>query len=239
MQLLLAHGADLHANDDEALRVASLGGHLDLVSELLSAGAHVDASAGEPLRHAARHGHVGVSRALLRAGADPNVGQGEPLRLAATHGHMQVVEMLLQEVRWRQALGWLVVGGWVDARVGGWWFFGWSILHHPLPRYAAHHPLATPCRSSPPRHAIPHHTPPLCHAMPHVSPLPCHACPSPPPLRARPPPSQGADVHAREDVALRAAVQRGQYEGAALLLQRYGADVHCRWGVGAEALSNG
>ena len=54
-----------------------------------------------------------------------------------------------------------------------------------------------------------------------------------------PPPSQGADVHAREDVALRAAVQRGQYEGAALLLQRYGADVHCRWGVGAEALSNG
>lgn len=65
-------GADLHAEDERALRVASQNGHLDIVKYLVERGADVHAMFEGALRFAAERGHQDVVNYLLSKGADPN-----------------------------------------------------------------------------------------------------------------------------------------------------------------------
>jgi ankyrin repeat protein len=60
VQFTLLAGADVHAEDDQALRLASLAGHADVLRVLLNAGADVHALNDEALRLASRHGHADV-----------------------------------------------------------------------------------------------------------------------------------------------------------------------------------
>lgn len=65
----LEMGANVHADNDYALRWAASRGQLNIVQCLLAAGADLSANYGAPLRWAAKDGHVPVVLALRRAGA--------------------------------------------------------------------------------------------------------------------------------------------------------------------------
>uniref|UniRef100_UPI0023F53D09 ankyrin repeat domain-containing protein n=1 Tax=Metallibacterium scheffleri TaxID=993689 RepID=UPI0023F53D09 len=64
--LLLAHGADVHCNNDSVLRFAAARGHAEIVNLLLAAGANVHASGDDALRQSAANGHADRPRNQLR-----------------------------------------------------------------------------------------------------------------------------------------------------------------------------
>jgi hypothetical protein len=70
VELLLERGADVHAEDDEALRLAAKMGMKQVVELLLQHGADVHAEDDEALRLAARKGIYQVVELLLQHGAD-------------------------------------------------------------------------------------------------------------------------------------------------------------------------
>jgi len=66
IELLIKAGANVHANDDEALRLASLYGHKDVVELLLKAGANVHANDNEALRFATEKGYKDIVELLKK-----------------------------------------------------------------------------------------------------------------------------------------------------------------------------
>ena len=70
VDLLLKHGANVHAEDDVALREAAEYGHTPVVDLLLKNGANVHARDDEALRNAAKYGDTSVVELLLINGAD-------------------------------------------------------------------------------------------------------------------------------------------------------------------------
>ena len=69
VQLLLAHGMDVHAEDDSALWRASSEGHFDVVAHLVDHGARVHANANKALQLASEGGHLKVVKYLIKNGA--------------------------------------------------------------------------------------------------------------------------------------------------------------------------
>ncbi|EQC41976.1 hypothetical protein SDRG_00825 [Saprolegnia diclina VS20] len=108
MQLLLAHGASVHATQSSggqtALHCACTWGRQLAVELLLTHGARVDscdASKQTPLHCASRNGHVDVVLCLLRAGADPHVADElghTPLQVATDWKRLDVLEALTHYV---------------------------------------------------------------------------------------------------------------------------------------------
>ncbi len=88
----LDRGADIHADNDYALRWAARAGHKDVVELLLNRGADVHARNDWTLRWAAERGHKDVVELLLDRGA--NVNEYYALLLAANNGHKDIVELL-------------------------------------------------------------------------------------------------------------------------------------------------
>jgi hypothetical protein len=93
--VLLEHGADVHALNDDALRVASTNGFANIVLVLLKYGADVHAYNDDALVSASEHGHLVTVELLLAHGADVNGSNGNALRLASARGHTAVVAFLL------------------------------------------------------------------------------------------------------------------------------------------------
>ena len=121
---LLDRGADIHANDDEALKLSAehghlevvkflvaqmaniyadddaLGwaagnGHLEIVKFLLSQGANIHADDDCALKRSAFKGHLEVVKFLVKKGADIHANNDESLRWAANRGHLETVKFLL------------------------------------------------------------------------------------------------------------------------------------------------
>ena len=96
----LNRGADIHEDNDYALRSASEKGYSDVVRLLLQAGADVHApDYGGPdasLRLTSSHGHPAVVKILLEAGADVHAVDDFALRLASRYGYLETVKMLLE-----------------------------------------------------------------------------------------------------------------------------------------------
>ena len=57
---MIEHGANIHTNDDEALRWAAENGHLDVVKYLVEEGASIHANDDEALKWATDKGHADV-----------------------------------------------------------------------------------------------------------------------------------------------------------------------------------
>jgi hypothetical protein len=95
VKLALKSGADVHADNDIALRWAAQYGHIDVVKVLLDAGANVHACNDAALRWAAQYGHIDVVKVLLDAGANVHACNDAALRWAARNGHVDVVKVLL------------------------------------------------------------------------------------------------------------------------------------------------
>jgi ankyrin repeat protein len=95
VRTLLAAGADVHAQDDEALRWAAEGGRAETVNLLLASGANVHARNDEALCLAAYFGHTETMEVLLSAGADVHAWDDRALYYAAYWGHTETVKVLL------------------------------------------------------------------------------------------------------------------------------------------------
>ena len=92
--LAVKSGANVHANNDIALRDASYNGHAAVVELLLKAGADVHARDDEALLWASSRGHAAVVKCLLKAGAYVHANDDYALRKASYYGHATVVELL-------------------------------------------------------------------------------------------------------------------------------------------------
>ena len=95
VKLLIAAGADVHADDDVALRRAADKGHEEVVKTLLAAGADVHANDDAALRWAASNGYEDVVKILIAAGADVHANDDAALRLAAGIGHEEIAKLLI------------------------------------------------------------------------------------------------------------------------------------------------
>ena len=94
VEILLAAGADVHANNNSALRWAAIEGHADVVELLLEYGADIHAENDIALQDAAWHNRADVVKLLLEYGADVHAVNDAALRWAAENGHDDVVAVL-------------------------------------------------------------------------------------------------------------------------------------------------
>ncbi|MBB5052697.1 ankyrin repeat protein [Afipia massiliensis] len=95
VKLLLNRGADIHAMDDKALRLAALKGHTDTVRLLLDRGAEIHAVDDGALRWAAGgNRYTETVRLLLDQGADVHAQNEAALQWAASNGHAETVRLL-------------------------------------------------------------------------------------------------------------------------------------------------
>jgi ankyrin repeat protein len=78
------------------LPAAVRAGNTAIVDVLLRHGADVHALNDQALRLAAAYGRTATAEVLLRYGADVNAGDYCPVQLAARSGHIETVERLLQ-----------------------------------------------------------------------------------------------------------------------------------------------
>jgi hypothetical protein len=98
---LLALGVDPSANDNTAIRWASLYGYLDVVNRLLL-DPRVDPSANDniAIRWASLYGHLDVvNRLLLDPRVDPSTADNYVVQMASEYGHLDVVNGLLEDLR--------------------------------------------------------------------------------------------------------------------------------------------
>lgn len=106
IQLLLAHGADVNAGEDNALVAAVKAQDLAVVQLLLDRGIHVNRPRNQgtkgwtALHEAASKGNIDIIRALIKAGAVVNSQTGDywkstPLVIAVGTGHIEPVKLLL------------------------------------------------------------------------------------------------------------------------------------------------
>jgi ankyrin repeat protein len=99
-QILLSRGANVHANNNEALRRAVNCGNSNLVRLLLDHGAdvHTDNDAALIATVLDKNSDDIIIRILLQNGANAHVNNDEPLRLAVINGRYDLVAQLLNNV---------------------------------------------------------------------------------------------------------------------------------------------
>jgi len=98
VQTLLTAGADVHAGDDWALRLAASNGHTESGRLLLVSGANVHAGDDWALGWAAYNGHTETVQVLLAADADVHAHGDEALRWAARNGRTGTLRVLTRHI---------------------------------------------------------------------------------------------------------------------------------------------
>jgi ankyrin repeat protein len=93
IKVLLAIGADVRFQDDDALIWASMNGHTNTVKLLLTAGANVHAQDNNALTSASKNGHTDTVKVLLAAGANV-YARNNQLFLYASHYREDIVKLL-------------------------------------------------------------------------------------------------------------------------------------------------
>ncbi len=95
VKTLLEHGADIHARDDYALRSAAKAGNTETVKTLLEHGANIHAEHGETLTLAAKYGHTEIVKTLLDKGANIHAQFDWALKVAARCNNQETVNLLV------------------------------------------------------------------------------------------------------------------------------------------------
>jgi len=96
VQILLKKGVDIHAYNDDAIRLAAENGHLKIVQYLVEKGADMDANDSVTIISASRGGHLPVVQYLVEKGANLHANSDEAFRVAAENGHLSVVRFLVE-----------------------------------------------------------------------------------------------------------------------------------------------
>jgi len=97
VKLLVEKGADIHADNDNALRWASKNGHLEVVEFLVEKGADIHANNDGALKWASKNGYLEVVEFLVEKGADIHANNDCSLRQASANGRLEVVEFLVEK----------------------------------------------------------------------------------------------------------------------------------------------
>lgn len=84
VKCLVEHGADIHADNDHALRVASDYGHLEIVEYLVEQGADIHADADYALRIASENGYLDIVKCLVEHGANIHACDDYAIQYAGT-----------------------------------------------------------------------------------------------------------------------------------------------------------
>ncbi len=96
VSMMLSEGADIHADNDFALRWASEKGHLEVVKYLTERGANVHAQNDAALLWASRYGHLELVKYLMEHGANVHAFDDWALRWASKEEHLEVVKYLTE-----------------------------------------------------------------------------------------------------------------------------------------------
>src|SRR5690242_816450 len=91
VELINKQGADVHYNNEAAIRIAAAKGHLGVTALLISEGADVHVNEDEPVRLASENGHLDVVVLLVNEGADLSAMSNFALTMAERNRHMDVV----------------------------------------------------------------------------------------------------------------------------------------------------
>jgi hypothetical protein len=94
VKLLLESGANVHADDNDAIILASQNGHLDVVKLLLEYGSDVHEQNNYAIQYASQNGHLYVVKLLLESGADIHANDNYAIRMESKYGHLDVVKLL-------------------------------------------------------------------------------------------------------------------------------------------------
>jgi len=92
---LVEQGADIHADYDLVLFLASKNNNLDVVKYLIEQGANIHSLSEQSLRTASTNGHLDVVKYLVEHNADIHIDNEFPLRIAAYLGRLDVVKYLV------------------------------------------------------------------------------------------------------------------------------------------------
>jgi len=95
IEKLISKGADVHADDNAALKWASKNGHLKVVKFLISKGVDVHVDGNCALRWASLHGHLEIVKFLFSKGADVHAENSCSLQWASKNGHLEIVKLLI------------------------------------------------------------------------------------------------------------------------------------------------
>lgn len=107
VKFLVTKGADIHAQEDCALRWAARYGHLAVVKFLVAKGADIHVQEDCALRWAAQYGHLAVVEFLVAKGADIHAQTDYALRKCILETRNSndprygaVIDFLLEHGRW-------------------------------------------------------------------------------------------------------------------------------------------
>jgi ankyrin repeat protein len=95
-KFLIENGADIHTNNDEALRNASKVANLEMVKFLIENKANIHANNDEALRNASKIGNLETVVFLIENGAYINANNGETFKNALKNGNLEIVKFLIE-----------------------------------------------------------------------------------------------------------------------------------------------
>ena len=95
VESLLKSGANVHADDDSALKTSVWNNQIEVAKVLLDGGADIHADDDWALIRASREGHTGMVKLLLDRGADIHADDDSALTSAASEGNADTVKLLL------------------------------------------------------------------------------------------------------------------------------------------------
>jgi ankyrin repeat protein len=98
IKYIVSIGADIHVQDDYAVRWASAHGHLDVVKYLVSVGSDIHAHCEYAFRLASAQGYLDVVKYLVSLGVDIRAQDSYAIRYASMNGHLEVVKYLVPAV---------------------------------------------------------------------------------------------------------------------------------------------
>lgn len=96
VQYSLSQGADVHEDNDRALRVAAIKGHTQTVALLLDHGANLHAEGGAALLNAAINGCIDTARLLLGRSAEARAEVKHAFAFAVGWGQTDITAMFLE-----------------------------------------------------------------------------------------------------------------------------------------------
>ena len=94
VKLLIENGADVTVIDNFPVRLASANGYIDIVKLLIENGADVTDNDNNAIKSASRNGHIDIIKLLIENGADVTAEDNYAIRYASENGHTDVVKLL-------------------------------------------------------------------------------------------------------------------------------------------------
>ena len=118
MKYLVEQGANIHYNNDEALRWASNNGYLEVVKYLVEQGVDIHAADDYALSNAVYGGHLEVLKYLVEQGADIHARNDWALKNASAKGHIEVIKYFLFDCKMKikqVTKDWLLINNYKEA----------------------------------------------------------------------------------------------------------------------------